>query len=175
MIGYRELTPSDFLAAQPPEDMRRYAERMGAVTCTNVFTFPDPQFVLEQSESGYRGHYLNLDFVAAMDRECSWWNPKDGSPPREYVLQHEQVHFALAESAARELNRKAEDVLRREIRGSSLKEVETEMRGIVQKMMSEAIEDLLERNLDFDRDTSNKYAPEVQARWYEEVMEELAD
>ncbi len=147
MIAYRELVPEDFLAAEPPEDMRPYAERMGALTCTNVFTFPDPQFVLEQTENGYVGHYLNLDFVAAMDRECSWWNPKDGSAPREYVLQHEQVHFALAESAARELNRKAKAILQREVRGSSLKEVEKEMRGIVQEMMSEAIQELLDRNL----------------------------
>lgn len=173
-IPYRNLTPDDFLASAPPPDMKAYAERMGAVTCAHVFTHPDPQYYIEETAEGFHGAYVNLDFVAMMDRECSWWNPKDGSVPKEYILQHEQVHFALAEAAARKLDTKAEKIVA-ELRpkGKSQAEVEKVLVGTVEEMMREGIEDLLERNRRFDQDTSNTYAPEKQQRWYDEVMAEL--
>jgi hypothetical protein len=173
-IPYRTLTADDFLASGPPPDMKAYAERMGAVTCAHVFTYPDPQYFIEETSEGFHGAYVNLDFVAMMDRECSWWNPKDGSVPKEYILQHEQIHFALAEVAARKLDVKAEKVVA-ELRpkGKTQAEVEKVLVGTVEEMMKEGIEDLLERNRRFDQDTSNTYAPEQQQRWYDEVMAEL--
>lgn len=175
LIAYRSLTREDFRGAAPPEEMRAHAERLGALTCANLFTSPEPQYVIEQRGDDYRGHYLNLDFVARMDRGCSWWNPEPSpDTPEAYVLQHEQVHFALAEIAARRLDRDAKAVLDEVVSDSSLERVEKELRARVQDMLDDAVSQLLKRNLDFDRDTSNKYAPEVQARWFEEVSAELA-
>jgi hypothetical protein len=112
-IAYRDLTSKDFLAAAPPPEMKQYAERMGAVTCAHVFTEPDPQYFIEQTEDGFHGAYNRLNFVARMDRTCSWWNPKKSQVPEKYILQHEQIHFALAESAARQLDKKAQEIVSR--------------------------------------------------------------
>lgn len=175
LIAYRSLTRDDFRAAEPPEEMRAHAERLGALTCANLFTTPEPQYIIEEREGVFRGHYLNLDFVARMDRGCSWWNPTPSAEaPEEYVLEHEQVHFALAEIAARRLDQEAKAVLNEVVEASKLEKVETELRGRVQEMLDKAIAQLLERNLEFDQDTSNKYAPEVQARWVKRVNEELS-
>lgn len=173
-IPYRTLTPADFLAQAPPPEMAQYAERMGAVTCAHVFTEPDPQYFIEETPEGFHGAYVNLDFVAKMDRECSWWNPKKSPVPEDYILQHEQIHFAMAESAARRLDVKAAKVVSDlRPRGKTQAEVEEVLVGTVQKMMRKAIDDLLDRNRRFDEQTSNTYAPEVQQRWYDEVMAEL--
>jgi hypothetical protein len=173
-IAYRTISPSDFRATAPPPDMKKYAERMGAVTCAHVFTEPDPVYYIEQTPDGFRGAYERLSFVAKMDRECSWWNPKKGQVPEEYILQHEQIHFALAESAARRLDTQAKKIVA-ELRpaGSSQKSVEKVLVGTVEVMMEKAMKDLMDRNLAFDRDTSNTYAPEKQQAWYDEVMAEL--
>jgi hypothetical protein len=173
-IAYRNVTPEDFRAAEPPPEMKQYAERMGAVTCAHVYTEPDPQYFIEETPDGFHGAYMNLDFVAKMDRECSWWNPKAATVPTEYILQHEQIHFALAESAARKLDRDAAKVVS-DLRpkGKSQAAVEEVLVGTVEKMMKAAMSDLLERNLHFDQDTSNTYAPEKQQEWYDEVMREL--
>jgi hypothetical protein len=175
-ITYRTLTKADFLADAPPEEMRDYAERMGAVTCAHLVSFPDPVYTIRQSAEGFDGTYTNLDFVARMDRKCSWWNPELGEVPPEYVLQHEQIHFALAESAARRLNARAQSLKNTlHPRGDTREEVERELVEPVRALMSEAISELLKINLRFDEDTSNTYAPDKQQKWYNKVMGELDD
>ena len=54
-----------------------------------------------------RARVHNLAFTAFMDRDCSWWNPQYTGLPHEYILEHEQIHFALFEIAARRLNQQA--------------------------------------------------------------------
>jgi hypothetical protein len=173
-IGYRTLTKADFLAEEPPEEMRAYAKRMGAVTCAHLISFPDPVYTIRQSAEGFDGSYNNLDFVARMDRECSWWNPELGEVPPEYVLEHEQIHFALAESAARRLNERAHALkVRLRPRGDTREEVERQLVEPVQELLNGAISDLLEVNLRFDEDTSNTYAPDKQLRWRNRVMAQI--
>ncbi len=174
-ITYRTLTIDDFRASAPPDGMQEYAARMGAVTCAHVFTHPDPVYVIEQIDAEFVGHYEHLNFIAVMDRECSWWNPEAGQVPKEYILQHEQVHFALAESAARELDKEAGRLISGlRPRGKTSDGVEQKLQKPVRELMEKAMKRLLERNLKFDEDTSNKYAPELQKRWYDEVNRELA-
>lgn len=173
-IFYRKLTVDDFRAKAPPDGMQEYAARMGAVTCAHVFTHPDPVYAVSQTESGFEGRYEGLNFVAMMDRECSWWNPEPGQVPSDYVLEHEQIHFALAESAARELDREAQKLISRlHPKGSTAEQVEEDLQAPVRELMEKHMKRLLKRNLDFDEDTSNKYAPEVQKGWYDEVTREL--
>jgi hypothetical protein len=175
-IVYRKLAPDDFLADEPPKEMKQYAERMGAVTCAHLLSFPDPRYTIKETPEGFEGKYENLDFVALMDRECSWWNPQQADVPEAYILQHEQIHFALAEVAARRLNAEAHE-LRDELnpRASTQKKVEEILINTVQDLLKTAIKDLLAENQDFDEDTSNTYAPEKQQEWYDEVMEDLGE
>ena len=173
LIAYRTLTASDFRAPEPPEEMRPYAERMGAVTCANLLTSPKPEYYVERTESGFAGAYIRLGFVARMDRNCSWWNPAGGPIPHSYVLQHEQIHFAIAEIAARQLNRRAQALVDKPITRNSEEQLHKELNGLVEELMDEAVKELVRRNRKFDQETSNTYAPELQQRWYDRVMAEL--
>jgi hypothetical protein len=49
------------------------------------------------------GRIERLAFEAVMLPDRSWWNPKIPANMRGYVLQHEQIHFALMELAAQQL------------------------------------------------------------------------
>lgn len=175
-ISYRTLTPEDFLAKEPPAEMKAYAERMGAVTCAHLLTFPEPRYAIQSTPDGFEGAYENLDFVAKMDRDCSWWNPTSGIVPTEYVLQHEQIHFALAEIAARRLNQAAHE-LRDKLhpRADTQKEVEEQLVGEVRALLKDAISELLKVNQKFDEDTSNTYAPKKQSEWYDKISAKLKD
>ena len=53
---------------------------------------------------GYEASVGEVRVRAQMDRRCSWWNPKDLGLPQEYILEHEQIHFAICELEARRLN-----------------------------------------------------------------------
>jgi hypothetical protein len=56
-------------------------------------------------QSYFFGRIDHLAFEAVMIPERSWWNPAIQANMTGYVLQHEQIHFALTELAARKLTR----------------------------------------------------------------------
>ena len=179
-IRYRALTRADFQGASVPEAFAKVADRVGAATCGNVLTTPDTQLqiVREQSENGeslFRVSVKKLRFYALMDRNCSWWNDKQSAVPPDYVLEHEQIHFALYELGARQLNasvgRIADDV---QTEGSTLDEVRQHADEILRRAVMGALEVILERNRAFDEDTSLGYKPDRQKAWLLRVEQELA-
>ena len=175
-IPYRTLTRADFQATRLPDGTSAYAKRIGALTCAHINTSRATRFTIRELEPEvFEGRFEELSFLALMDRKCSWWNPKRSQLPEAYILQHEQIHFALTELEARQLNREAPEVIAEFVaRGQSVEEVrqlvQTRLNGLVQT----ALERLLQRNREFDADTSAKYAPEDQQRWFERVSEELS-
>jgi hypothetical protein len=60
-----------------------------------------------ESQSFYVGSIPQITFEAMFMPTCSWWHPEVPEGLKAYVLQHEQIHFALAELAARNLRTKA--------------------------------------------------------------------
>ena len=61
--------------------------------------------------SFYVGTISQLKFKTVFVPECSWWNPNLAKNGENYVLQHDQIHFALTELAARKLTSKVSDGL----------------------------------------------------------------
>lgn len=178
VISYRALTRDDFQAGDPPADASPYAKRIGALTCARVLTTPDTSYHVRMDRLGsdvtYTGRFQVLAFQALMDRNCSWWNPQSSGLPQSYVLQHEQIHFALVELEARRLNAEAPSIVREfVVQGSSEEEVKASVDAKLQQIMQQAIENILEVNTSFDEDTSAKYAPAVQQQWYERVQADL--
>jgi hypothetical protein len=106
--------------------------------------------------------------------ERSWWNPKIQGEMRDYVLQHEQIHFALTELAARKLSRDSQgwaaEVL---VIKPTLREVEAELAQQVNRMIGAAMEANLKRHAEFDEDTSLFFNPRRQQWWSRVVEEEL--
>ncbi len=182
VIGYRQLTRADFRGTQAPPEFAKVAERVGAATCGQVRTTPDTEFYIkwrQESPDSARYHWVEvkrLSFVALMDRRCSWWNDRAASRAPAYVLEHEQIHFALYELGARKLNAAAGQLKRdMMVSGSSQQEVEARAQRALNDALVRATEELLERNRDFDEDTSLGYRPDRQRAWLKRVQAELAE
>jgi hypothetical protein len=181
VIPYRTLTRDDFRGTSVPEAFRAVSERVGAATCGQVRTTADTQILVqwEQPPGGsarYWASVKRLRFRALMDRSCSWWNDKVASFAPAYVLEHEQVHFALYELGARKLNERSaeigEDV---ENEGSSAEEVQAHAEGAINAALEDAVGEIIDRNRDFDEDTSLGYQPERQKEWLARVTAELSE
>lgn len=182
VIGYRQLTRADFRGTQAPPEFAPVAARVGAATCGQVRTTADTAFSInwrQDTPSSAKRHWVEvkkLAFMALMDRRCSWWNEKAASRAPGYVLQHEQIHFALYELGARKLNALVGDISREmKVEGSSEQEVRASAQKALNVALQKATDELLERNRDFDQDTSLGYRPDRQRAWLKKVTEELAE
>jgi hypothetical protein len=182
VIGYRQLTRADFRGTKAPPEFAPVAARVGAATCGQVRTTADTAFLInwrQETPTSEKRHWVEvqkLGFMALMDRHCSWWNEKAAARAPAYVLQHEQIHFALYELGARKLNASV-DTIKREMsgEGKSQQEVQTHAQQTLNEALQKATDELLERNRDFDQDTSLGYRPDRQRAWLKKVTEELAE
>jgi len=176
-IRYRALERGDFKRKEPPAVTRQGQYELGALTCAYIKTNDDVQIdLLQQTEPNGEqrvdGRLKNLRFIAWMDRECSWWNPTNNDVP--YTLEHEQVHFAISEIAARVLNREAARLMKELAVSEKTQEaVVAKIQSEVKSLLDEHNQDAIERNGDFDEDTSAGKFPEKQKKWREEVSREL--
>jgi hypothetical protein len=178
-ISYRPLQRGDFRRTSPPGQIQHGKYELGALTCGSLLTSPDTQMQLEtitepNGKSHYRGRFKILKFRALMDRQCSWWNPKNREPA--YTLQHEQIHFALYEIEARRMNERAAELVQRTaIEGDDREEVVARLNAAIQELLDDHVEQSLERNRDFDEETSLGHDPERQAEWWKRIQRELAE
>jgi len=172
-ITYRRLTRADFRGKAPPAQVAAHADLAGAFTCASIVPQGVARAVAEPSAKPgvYVARFEDAVFRAQMDRACSWWNPLSRDLPTEYVLEHEQIHFALTELGARHLTRALREV--RVEAGPTDAPAVLERR--FQALLNQAREELLRTNTEFDRDTSGRYAPERQHEWLERVERELAE
>lgn len=179
VIGYRQLSRADFKASSLPAEASPSAKKIGAMTCARISTTPETGFVAHEVDtpSGPRlqVRFRELGFVALMDRGCSWWNPSK-SLPHDYVLEHEQVHFAITELGARHLDRQAPQIVA-EFRAEA--ETHEEARAIVraklEAIIKKSMQELIERHRQFDESTSGRYNPEGQRQWLDQLNRELEE
>lgn len=126
--------------------------------------------------SFYVGTISQLKFKAVFIPECSWWNPNLARNREKYVLQHEQIHFALTELAARKLTSEVSDEVKSYLAiGDTYIETQKEINEKLKTMVQEAMEVSMEEHTDFDEDTSMYYDPGVQRRWLQQVNANLAE
>ena len=181
LIAYRKLTRADFKGKRPTGEAGAHVDAMGAQTYAIVRPNSSLRLELEGTpKSNGKLEYTGkvgelLHFRAEMDRKKSWWNPNLKDTPEAYVLQHEQIHFAIVEVKARELNAKAPDITARmHATGSSPEEVRDRIVKKLDAVIQDALGDLLAENGRFDEDTSARYDPKKQNEWYRRVTAELA-
>ncbi|TNF86498.1 MAG: hypothetical protein JSU67_00055 [Gammaproteobacteria bacterium] len=174
VISYRQLTRDDFRGSEPPSN---FDERMAAVTC--VYTQPqiDKDGIeinpvdMEDGVLVYEVIYNNLRYRALMNRSCSWWNPRTSPLERDYVLEHEQIHFALFEAAAREWNELPPLKIR--VRSQDIADMQREVQKQFEAQMQRRLQVLREENLRFDEDTSMGHKPAKQKEWLQTVLARL--
>lgn len=181
LISYRTLERNDFKATAPPRRILCVSERIGAATCSYVRTegnsmltsrsvrAPDGSVTYEVTAPA------DVRFVASMNRSCSWWNPKDIGLPQDYILEHEQIHFAIFELEARRLTASF-TAHRAELTATadSAQEAGDIVRKKLEAHLQEHLADILDRSRDFDEDTSMGHSPEQQKVWLTRVGSELA-
>ena len=175
-IAYRSLFRKDFRGLEPPP---QFDERMAAVTCAHIEPLIDREgivireAVMKDGSQGYHITLRNLKFRALLDRSCSWWNPAVSSLEEDYILQHEQIHFALFEVAAREWTEAPPLELR--IKAGNRNEMLEKMREQFERHLDQRMAVLMELNREFDEQTSVGYDPEKQEEWWDQVQTQLAD
>lgn len=171
-IRYRAITRSDFRATAPPKAIGAHAASMGAYTCGLIVPEEPIAIRIEPTDGGWVARAPALRVHAEMDRSCSWWNAalRDAQPER-YLLQHEQIHFALFELAAHELAARGRALA---IRGESVEAAHAAFGRALERLRDDVTRKLVARSTDFDRDTSGVHRPDVQQRWFERVTAELA-
>lgn len=181
LIAYRQLRRDDFKGKDAPEAFRAVKDRVGAATCARIVSDPPAEIEITQTtapngEVTVTGRIKSVGYRALMDRACSWWNDEASEQDPAYVLEHEQIHFALFEVEARRLDRRARALAAAEVfEGNTVDEVKTEVQRTIQDLFDETTDTVLERNEDFDEDTSLGYEPKRQKEWLETVTRELSE
>lgn len=182
LIGYRAITRKDFRAKQPPPQARASADRLGAATCS--YLVPDQESLRIRATPRKRKdgswEYVakpdRLHFRGAMDRRCSWWNDRQKQLAADYVLAHEQIHFALTEIHARRLNERAAELVGRMTAvDRDADRAIAAAQAKLQRLLEDEARALLARNDRFDSETSLGYRPEAQAAWRKRVAKELRE
>jgi hypothetical protein len=177
LIVWAPLEREDFLGVEPPGSLAAHAGLIGAVSCIGIQMTEEsaPVVTMERLETGasrYAARLYRPRFTAVFDRLCSWWNTNTDDP--EYLLQHEQIHFDLTESAARALTLKIRADRGFNTHSSSRVDALARLEvwiGIEVKAVLRATQ---ERHEQFDKETSAVRSRLNQKRWEDRVGAEIA-
>ncbi|WP_136806811.1 hypothetical protein [Desulfosediminicola flagellatus] len=177
-FGYRKLTIADFKADSLPTTYEQYHHNIQARSCISIRPAKETRIRITNNVLGgqevYMGSYSKISFEAVFNPECSWWNPHVPGRKKSYVLQHEQIHFALTELSARRMNRQYREGLEQYLAiGKSFKEVQNELLEIVRSVSREVLEADIVKHTAFDEETSLYYDREVQQKWFDTVRRRL--
>ncbi len=179
LIEYRTLTRADFRGSSPEGTAAEHIDKVGALTHAIIKHDPGIGFAGKEitSPNGDRrveGKVQNLRFRAWMDRSRSWWNPKPGVAPESYVLQHEQIHFAIVEVEARKMNGEGAALMKKMFEAKSSKEIKEQIEEALTEIVQGGMARVLDRSTDFDEDTSARYDTQKQNEWWQRLQRELA-
>ncbi len=178
VFTYRPLKVEDFRAPSLPGDLSKHEKTIHAQAVTSIRITPDSKFTVSGcpvlDRVNYCGRIDRLAFEAVMVPDGSWWNPKLRGEMTSYVLQHEQIHFAITELAARKLTADARKwapdfTVVRQTPQEVIDEITRRVKSIIESGMSAS----QKRHEKFDEDTSLFHSPAWQAWWLETVEKEL--
>ena len=177
---YRQLTRADFKAPVLMSELTMYESFINARTCTRIRPTRDSRFAVSRSLFNgsvvYIGSIEHIGFEAIMIPGCSWWNPAMPAHRHAYVLQHEQIHFALVEVSARRLTIDAREKAKTFMAiHPTMAAAKAEISTTVQEWIRSATHTSMATHTAFDKDTSLFYSPRWQQHWLEKVERQLAD
>jgi len=171
---------SDFRASSLPDHLVEHAKKFNAYSRIQIRLTRDSKFITNSNYSYYydkiiwTGSIKSIAFEAVMLQDYSWWNPGVSSKKTAYVLQHEQIHFALMELAARQLNQQARgdiDVIF--VFDSTRQGAHEQLQEKIKSLIQTKSEKILKEHTAFDQDTSLYINPEKQQLWFNRVTNQL--
>lgn len=174
-ITYRKLTVDDFQALKLPEDIEPHAKNIGAHVCSRIRVGKDSRLSIARGYiNQYYGTIEHIVFEAVMNPECSWLNPDISGKKLEYVLEHEQIHFALMEIAARKLTQDVRKGVKNFIAiQSTFQDTKDEISAKIRDMVLTANQAVLKKHKSFDEYTSLYFDPKAQRWWLYWVEDQL--
>lgn len=177
---YRALTVDDFQAQSLPDNLVAHTRNIAAHACCRIRMTKDASYQITRGYLNRQIHYFGtikyVGFEAVMIPACSWLNPNVPAEKLDYVLQHEQIHFALMVLAARKLTRKAKDEAQNFIAiQSTYTATQNEIAAKIKAWVRSTSEAVLKDHTVFDEETSLFFDPEIQQRWLDRVEEKLLD
>lgn len=175
---YRTLEVDDFRAPTLPEDIASHSRKIAAHACCRIRTTTGARYKITRGYLNQKIHYFgsieSVAFEAVMVPDCSWLNPEVDQDKLDYVLQHEQIHFALMELAARKLNRESRDEIKNFIAiQSTHSAARGEIAAKINEMVRRANEQVLVEHTAFDEETSLYFDPDAQQRWFDRIEKRL--
>ncbi len=177
LVRYRTLAKTDFKSDRPPPQFEPYRDRLRAATC--CILMPDGRPMVRVQKTGpesFEARPPRVQFVAYMDRDCSWWNDQQTQADSEYTLQHEQIHFAIFELEARRLTAGAKRTFENLVGyGSTPEEAGARLNDQLYQQLDASRARALDRSTRFDEDTSMGVRIESQAEWKADILRELAE
>ncbi len=178
-FSYRPLTIENFRATAPENGYQHKAILFQARSSLQIVPGKETSFRLTSGSLGgqvvYSGTVDELTFEAVFIPEQSWWDPNIPQNRTDYVLQHEQIHFALMELYARKLTREFKD--NREglpVIADTPEEVKSLLRQWLHNLIQKQQPEILQEHTTFDEFTSLGYAPAVQQRYWLDVQKKLS-
>lgn len=177
---YRQLIRADFRAAALPAERGMHRSSINAHTCAHIRPTKRSRFSIHRTRYDdalvYIGSIDAIGFEAVMVPGCSWWNPDLPASRHAYVLQHEQIHFALVELTARRLTRDCQGKSRTFMAiHATAAAAKQEIDATIKQWVRSATEQSLAEHTAFDEDTSLFYSPRWQRWWLERVEKQLAE
>lgn len=175
---YRLLQQNDFRAPSLEEGTNGMEEHFNARSSVQIRPKPTTKIMVRKSNFNgvplYFADIDNLTFEAVFIPEHSWWNPKLPADKKRYVLQHEQIHFALLEITAQKISKEKNRYRQGlPIMGNTSSEAQQLAMAWIQDIINSYNEEILEKHTEFDKDTSLYYSPKMQQRWWTQVNREL--
>lgn len=174
---YRMLTVSDFASSLPPE-RNQPGDSIKAESHISIRPSQATSITISRidlhGQTAFTGKVVQIGFEAVFDPAGSWWSPDLDSRLHDYVLQHEQIHFALSALTARriteELGGRKEEFI---AFGRNHAEVQESLAQTLQQEARRIVEQDLAIHTAFDEDTSMFHNPEGQNEWYVRVTRDL--
>ncbi|RUM40276.1 MAG: hypothetical protein DSY57_00015, partial [Desulfobulbus sp.] len=158
---YRALTVHDFRAQSPPKAVSGHAGNIFAHSSIHLRLSRKTRFFITHGyndsfdQSFWAGSIQSIGFEAVMDPACSWWNPRVPPEKKAYVLQHEQIHFALMEIAARRLSRRVgKNLSVFSVIDSSRQGVEEQLKEKISTLVKGENRKILQTHTSFDENCS---------------------
>lgn len=175
---YRALAIGDFKAKTLPADFQQYHESINARSCLTIrpssLTSAQISEVSYYGNLLYVGHFNAISFEALFIPSCSWWSDAVAESKIDYVLQHEQIHFAIAEVSARRATREIKEKMKDySAVGGTRAEVAEELNRALMDAVHELLASDLEIHTQFDEDTSMFFDQDRQNGWYNKLLQQL--
>lgn len=179
VIAWQPLRRDHFRAATPPPFLVDDTSSLAAHAAIVLRLRPTATYVEIGAAGGPDQRHCvearRLFFEAVLLPHRSWWNPSLPAARSESTLQHEFIHFALMEAAARRLN------CRLAAAGHDLRACAKDVASAqaifaatVETWLHEEHRRVMKQHGDFDHATSRLHDPLIQQWWYDRVMAELS-